>query len=121
MEKSKWKTKIVKACKDAGTYQKYFDQVIDTLAGILEKRDDAEMNFEKLGKTTVLKHTNKGGATNVVKNPALVVIMDLNAQALAYWRDLGLTPSGLKRLNSSAIEQKKEISFENILASLTNE
>lgn len=121
MDKNGYKRKITKACKDAGTYKPYFASAIETLADILEKRDNAEDNFRKLGGNTIVKHTNKAGASNIVKNPALVVIMDLNAQALAYWRDLGLTPSGLKRLNSSAIEQKKEISFENILASLTNE
>ena len=32
--------------------------------------------------------------------------MDLNAQALAYWRDLGLTPAGLKKLNADALNAK---------------
>ena len=54
----------------------------------------------------VLMHTNKGGATNMTKNPALVVIMDCNAQALAYWRDLGLTPAGLKRLGDKGLLNK---------------
>ena len=51
-------------------------------------------------------HTNKGGATNMTKNPALVAIMDCNAQALAYWRDLGLTPAGLKRLGDKGLLNK---------------
>lgn len=122
MEKEIWKDKIVEACKEAGTYQPFYNQMIDTLASILEKRDNAEENFDKLGRQTVLKHTNKGGATNIVKNPALVVIMDLNSQALAYWRDLGLTPSGLKRLNASAVENKIQTgSFEQILAGIMDE
>ena len=49
MEQRKWKNKIKKACRDAGTYKPYFDNVIDTLASILEKRDEAEAqeNFLK--------------------------------------------------------------------------
>lgn len=106
MTKSKWKNKIKKACIQAGTYQKYFDSIIDTLAGILETRDNAQEKFELSGGNPVVMHTNKGGATNMTKNPALVVIMDCNAQALAYWRDLGLTPAGLKRLGDKGLLNK---------------
>lgn len=99
MTKETWQKKIKQACEDAGTYKTYFDSVIDTLAGIMEKRDDAEEQFLKTGGHAVVMHTNKGGATNIVKNPALVVVDDLNKTALAYWRDLGLTPAGLKRIS----------------------
>lgn len=108
MTKSKWKNKIKKACIEAGTYQKYFDSVIDTLAGILEVRDNAQEKYELSGGNPVVMHTNKGGATNMTKNPALVTIMDCNAQALAYWRDLGLTPAGLKRLGGEGFASKDE-------------
>lgn len=107
MKKNSWKTKIKKASEAAGTYQPFFDSVIDTLAGILEMRDNAEEKFEASGGNTIVAHTNKGGSTNLVKNPALVVVMDCNAQALAYWRELGLTPAGLKRINEAAMKEKK--------------
>lgn len=119
MHKDEWKLKISDACKDAGTYRPYFDSVIDTLAGIMEMRDNAQDKFNASGGQTIVKHTNKGGATNIVKNPALVVLMDCNAQALAYWRDLGLTPAGLKRINESAIkEQKGQTALEKALAAM---
>ncbi len=103
MTKQRWKNKIKKACVAAGTYQSYFDTVIETLAGILETRDKAQEKFEADGGEPVVVHTNKAGAENIVKNPALVVVMDCNAQALAYWRDLGLTPMGLKRLGEKGL------------------
>ena len=106
MEKRRWKSKIKTACKRAGTYQPFFDQVIDTLAQLLEMRDNALEKFDQSGGNTIVKHTNKGGATNIVKNPALQVVMDCNTQALAYWRDLGLTPAGLKRINDEALKAK---------------
>ena len=34
--------------------------------------------------------------------------MDCNAQALAYWRDLGLTPMGLKRLGEKGLLNKDD-------------
>lgn len=108
MKKNSWKKKIKESCEAAGTYQPFFDSVIDTLAGIMETRDLAAERFEEMGGSPVVKHTNKGGATNIVKHPALVVLMDCNAQALAYWRDLGLTPAGLKRIDENAVKPKKK-------------
>lgn len=119
MTKEEWKEKIKEACTAAGTYRPFFDAVIETLAGILERRDMAQEAFEKTGGNVIVKHTNKGGSTNLEQNPALRLINDLNRDALAYWRDLGLTPAGLKRLNDGALkvdEQKR--SFGDILSEM---
>lgn len=119
MTKTQWKNRIKKACRDAGTYQKYFDNLIDTLAGILENRDKAQEWYEESGAKPIVKHTNKAGASNLVKNPALVVIQDCNQQALAYWRDLGLTPMGLKRLGEKGlVNSNKGVGLAEALADL---
>ena len=100
-----------------GTYQKSFDAVIDTLAGILENRDRA---LEEFDGEMIVEHTNKSGATNMEQNPLLRLINDLNRDALAYWRDLGLTPAGLKRINEAAIREKQQQSpLEKALAQLS--
>ena len=104
MEKRRWKSKIKTACKRAGTYKQFFDPIIDSLAEIMELRDKAKEKFEESGSETVVEYTNKNGSTNAVKNPALVVVMECNTQALAYWRDLGLTPAGLKRINEGGLK-----------------
>lgn len=104
MVKAEWKERIEQACRDAGTYRKYFDSIIDTLAEMMEMRDDAREKYYVSGANSVVTHTNKGGNANVVKNPMLVVIDDLNKTALAYWRDLGLTPAGLKRIDEGALK-----------------
>lgn len=119
MKRGAWKKKIKAACEEAGTYRTFFDSAIDTLAGIMEMRDNAQEKFEALGGETIVRHTNKGGATNIVKNPALVVIMDCDAQALAYWRDLGLTPAGYKRLNAEVVKDDGgQNSLERLLAKI---
>lgn len=107
MKKQMWSKRIKKACEEVGTYKPAFDSVIDTLAGILELRDNAQERFDASGGQTVIEYTNKGGQVNAVKNPALVVLMDCNTQALAYWRDLGLSPAGLKRINETAMKKSK--------------
>lgn len=104
MKKSVWKDKIVKACEEVGTYRPEFDGSIDTLAEILEKRDAALREFTKdWGGTAVFTYPNKA----IGMNPALNVWDTLNKSALAYWRDLGLTPAGLKKINEHALEKKK--------------
>ena len=84
----------------------------------MERRDAAEKQYKEDGKRPVIQHTNKGGATNWVKNPMLVIMNECDQQALAYWRDLGLTPSGFKKLGNEMISIKKEASFEDLLANI---
>ena len=118
MTKKGWENKIKKATISVGTYKSDFDAVISTLASILEKRDKTEEIFASSGGETVIEYTNKFGATNIVKNPILVVLMDLNSQALSYWRDLGLTPAGLKKINESAMKKQKKSALAEALSSL---
>lgn len=119
MTKDEWKNLIIQSTEQAGTYRSFFDPVIDTLAGILERRDMAQDTFDKFGGQVLVKHTNKGGSTNLEQNPALRLINDLNRDALAYWRDLGLTPSGLKKLNDGAMKpEENKRSFGDILSEI---
>lgn len=118
MKKATWKNRITGACRAAGTYRDFFLPVIDTLAGILEKRDEAQEMFAKSGGNILVKHTNKGGATNIEQNPALRLINDLNRDALAYWRDLGLTPAGLKKIDEEAMKPRKQDALAKVLSDL---
>ena len=117
MKKATWKSRIRKACREAGTYQPAFEMAIDALAGILENRDHAQKMFQESGGETVVEYTNKNGSTNMVKNPAMVVVMDCNAQALAYWRELGLTSRSYKQMTGS-LNVKVESTLEDALANL---
>ena len=107
MEKKEWIRKINAATKKAGLFRPEFKYVIETLAQIMEDRDKVHEQYVSTGAHPTIIHTNKAKEQNVVKNPMLVMEMDLNAQALAYWRDLGLTPAGLKKLNEDAMKPKK--------------
>lgn len=106
MTAKKWAAKIRKASRDAGTYQRYFEHIVGTLAAILEMRDRAMEQFEAEGGQVLVTFTNKNGAENMVQNPALRMANDLNRDALAYWRDLGLTPAGLRKINDEALKKQ---------------
>lgn len=108
MSKSAWKNKIIEQCKAVGTYKEAFLPVIDTLADTLEQRDKTYKEFKSSGSKPVINHTNRGGSTNATKNPLLVLWDELNKSALAYWRDLGLTPAGLKKIDEKAMQKKKK-------------
>lgn len=107
MTEKKWRETITDKCKEVGTYKPAFDPVIASLASILAQRDKTKKEFKDSGGKSVLEYTNKNGSTNLVKNPLLVLWDDLNKSALAYWRDLGLTPAGLKKLNEKALQKPK--------------
>ena len=117
MQSDKYFEQIRQMCIDAGTYAPYFDKVIQELAEILVLKDDAERQYYENGGESVVTHVNKAKQENVTKNPALTVIMDLKSLALSYWRDLGLTPKGLKSLDKT-ITKKEENSFEELLSNL---
>ena len=85
----------------------------------MENRDKAQKQFKDSGSNPVIAHTNKSGATNLVKNPALVAINDCNQQALAYWRDLGLTPAGLRKIRGEAADSGKETALTKALKEMS--
>lgn len=117
MDKQAWRQRVERACRDAGTYEPHFDDVVDTLAGILENRDRAQEQFEAMNCKPVVSHTNKGGNTNLVKNPALVIINECNAQALTFWKELGMTAKSYQAMQKNGF-QKKETTFEDLLAGI---
>ena len=117
-KKKTWVRKIRQACKEAGTYRPYFDITINTLGDILEMRDRAMEQYIASGGNPVVVHTNKAGKANLAKNPALIAYDDLNKTALTYWRDLGLTPAGLRRINEDAMKIQKRSALVEALSAL---
>lgn len=81
-------------------------------------RDDAQAQYKSAGGTPVVEHTLDRGQKNMKVNPALKAVMDLDAQALSYWRDLGLTPAGLKKINDEAMKERKRSALAEALISL---
>ena len=109
MDAKKWKVEIKKHTEAAGTYRTEFQPVIDTLADILEQRDQAFEEFTEDGGGAVVMVISDRGATNYRKNPRLQVWSDLNAQALAYWKELGLTSKSYKEIKKDTLTEKKDV------------
>lgn len=97
MSRAAWKKKIVQGTIDNGTYKESFLPVIETLADILHRREMAMKQWRDEGCELMVVKISDRGAKNSVKNPLLSVIQECERDALAYWTQLGLTPSGLKK------------------------
>lgn len=80
---------------------------IEATARTIEQRDEAWDAFVKDGCRYTVTHTNKADNTNIVKNPLFLIWRDLNMDAMTMWRELGLTPSGYRKITGDTQNQKK--------------
>ena len=106
MTAANWRKLIKEQTVKVNTYQPSFDLVIADLATILEQRDAAYKQFKKEGKQLMIEKVSDRGARNIVQNPLITLWDKLNVTALAYWRDLGLTPKGLKAIGENSTQTK---------------
>ncbi len=121
MKKTQWKKKIVQNMETVGTYKESFLPAIETLADILERRDSAIQQWKDEGSHLMINKTSDRGAVNVAKNPLLGLIQECEKDALTYWSQLGLTPSGLKKTFADDKEKREGQGLGDILKSLSNE
>ena len=84
-----------------------YEDVIETLAEMLEERDRIYSQYKKEGSHPLVEYTSNRGESNLVPNPLLKEWQTINKDALVYWRQLGLTPKGFKELNDQPIGQAK--------------
>lgn len=118
MTSKKWKERIVKQMEQLNINYTTYIPAIETLSEILEQRDKTKKEFLKDGGQSVKEYTNKAGATNLIKNPLLILWDDLNKSALAYWREMGLTPSSYKKMMGDTQKQEKQSSLAEALSSI---
>lgn len=105
MTKKKYKELILGQLSALGTQKDSYNSVIESLAAILEQRDKTFREFKGSGGKSVIEYTNKNGSTNMTKNPLLVMWDEQNKTALAYWRELGLTPSSYKKITGEGADK----------------
>ena len=84
--------------------------MINALSQILEDRDRVREEWHAAGGSSVIE-TDKGTS----KNPRMAAYNDMNTTALNYWRDLGLTPKGLKAIDEQAMKPKPKSALADLL------
>ena len=119
MNASQWRAKIKAQCLEMKTYQQSFNSAIDTLAKTLEQRDAAQKQFKDEGSQLIFERVSDRGAVNPSINPLVQLIDKLNVTALAYWKELGLTPASFKKMSgSTAPAEEKPSGLAAALASI---
>lgn len=98
MNKTEWKKVIEAQIKFDKEYIPSFQTTITILSEMLEERDRVYQAYLDSGANPVVNFTSDRGATNLKQNPLLRQWQELNTAALAYLRDLGITPAGLRKL-----------------------
>ena len=113
------KKEIVQYMKDVGTYNSSFDVSVGMLSKLLVDYSNAREKWEEDGSQLVREHTNKEGHTNIVKDPLYQSMEKLRMDILTYLKELGLTPSGLKKLKEDTFKETQTTSkFEELLIKL---
>lgn len=116
------KKEIIECMKEIGTYNESFDLSISILDKLLDDYNNARKEWEEDGCRMVISYTNKNNQTNTVKNPLYQSMEKLRMDILSYLKELGLTPSGLKKLRQSSFAEDdgKVSKVEEVLFKLSN-
>lgn len=114
----KYTKEIKRKMRAVGTYNISFIYTIEVLAKVLADYDATVETFEQTGGNIVIKHTNKNGSTNIVKNPLYLALEKLRDDIISYSRELGLTPAGLKRINEKGNQPKEKSTLVSVLSEL---
>lgn len=108
--------------KDLDIYEDSFIISVDILDKLLDEYEKAYKEWEDGGCKMVVEYTNKNNQTNYVKNPLYQSMEKLRMDILSYSKELGLTPSGLKKLRGSSFDKDegKVSKVEEVLLKLSN-
>ena len=92
--------KIREAMRSAGIYNEIFEDSISTLAKAERQLSRAEKEWRKAGGKMVTEQVNKAGAAYTAKDPFWAVVEAQRRDVQTMREKLGLTPSGLKKVQA---------------------
>lgn len=118
MKKENYKKKIKSQIQIDSKKITNFDTSINILSEILEERDRVYKCYIEDGARPLVKVTSDRGAENMKPNPLLRQWNELNTSALQYLKELGITPAGLKKIQS---ETPQTSAFEMFIERLEQE
>ena len=115
----KAKRQIIERMMALGTYRVQYMAAINRTAELYVELERLAKRYEAEGFEAITEHTNKAGATNLMKSPTRSAIEDTYSLLLAHERELGLTPMGMKKLGTGAEEPNKKSPLELALEKLS--
>ena len=114
-----YENEIIRQMDALHVYHEEFGNAVTVLARMLYDYQETLRMFEESGGRVVVKHTNKAGAVNAVKNPYYQTLEGLRISILAYLRELGLTPAGLKKVNDASMRPERSSPLTEALLALS--
>ena len=102
------RVKIRNVLTGLGIYREEFEWEIQMLAELFIRREQTKEQFRKSGGAVIIKQTNKGGNSYAVKNPLLTEIDFVEKRIIELAKELGLTPTAIKKINEAAIGKKPQ-------------
>ena len=102
-----YRGKIQRACRSVGTYKDEFEPLINRLADAYLRHAQLQELYESEGSRPMVTIRTRSGPVTV-KNPILDEQDRLSRLILEMEKELGLTPAALRRVNTAAMEAKKE-------------
>lgn len=108
----------VKDMQEVGTYKVEFSPAITRYAEMRCQYDFLMKQWYSSGCKITEKYTNKAGATNERKTALYQSIENLRKELVELENIFGLTPSGLRKIKTNGMEQKKESMLAKALSKL---
>ena len=102
-----FREKIRANCRKVGTYKDEFEPLINRLADAYLRHAQLQELYEYEGSRPMVTIRTRSGPVTV-KNPILDEQDRLSRLILEMEKELGLTPAALRRVNTAAMETKKE-------------
>ena len=120
MKKDEWKKIIEDQIKVDKEYLPSFQTAITLLSEILEQREIVFDKYVSSGGEPVVTFVSDRKSENLKENPLLRVWKELTAEALQYLNALGLTASGLQKIQGRIPEKTMSKSAEDIMKEIRN-
>lgn len=102
-----FRVKIRDACKELGVYREAFESSIEQMAEYYTRAQQAKDQWREEGSPLLLEQVNKGGNVYYVRHPLLQEIDNCSKMIMTFRRELGLTPSAIKKINDAALGKKQ--------------
>lgn len=114
------RNKIIKETKEnmmrLGTYKEEFDVVIRRYAEMRMQFDKLNEQWYEKGCLITEDYTNKNGSTNKRKTALYLSIESIRKELLEMENIFGLTPKGLKQIQTNSMKVKKKSKLDDLLS-----
>lgn len=113
--------KTISNMKEVGTYKPEFDAPVKRYAELTFQFDKLNEKWYEEGCKITEEYTNKAGATNLRKTALYLALENLRSDLIEMENLFGLTPKGLKAIQSKGFEKKTTSKLDSLLLEVSKD